>query len=58
MPCFNTCFIPGKDDFLLRLVTVDETWVHYYEPENKSQSPSVGRTRVPEAKVVQDATIC
>ena len=28
----------SKDDFLLRLVTVDETWVHYYEPENKTQS--------------------
>ena len=28
----------SKDDFLLRLVTVDETWVHYYEPENKIQS--------------------
>ena len=26
-----------KDDFLLHLVTVDETWVHYYEPENKAQ---------------------
>ena len=25
-------------DFLSRLVTVDETWVHYYEPENKAQS--------------------
>ena len=25
-----------KDGFLLRLVTVDETWVHYYEPENKA----------------------
>ena len=25
-----------KDDFLLHLVTVDETWVHY-EPENKAQ---------------------
>ena len=25
----------SKDDFLLRLVaTVDDTWVHYYEPEN------------------------
>ena len=33
----------SKDDFLLRLVTVDETWVHYYEPENKAQSrPWVG----------------
>ena len=28
----------SKDDFLLRLVTVGETWVHYYEPENKAQS--------------------
>ena len=26
----------SKDDFLLRLMTVDETWVHYYEPENKA----------------------
>ena len=26
----------SKNDFLLRLVTVDETWVHYYEPENKA----------------------
>ena len=24
----------SKDDFLLRQATVDETWVHYYEPEN------------------------
>ena len=47
----------SKDDFLLRLVTVDETWVHYYVPENKAQS-SVGRAWVPEAKEVQDATIC
>ena len=28
----------SKDDFLLRLVSVDETCVHYYEPENKAQS--------------------
>ena len=28
----------SKDDFLLCLVSVDETWVHYYEPENKPQS--------------------
>ena len=47
----------SKDGFLLRLVTVDETWVHYYEPETKAQS-SVGRAWVPKAKEVQDATIC
>ena len=28
----------SKDNFLLRLVTVDETWIHYYEPENNAQS--------------------
>ena len=28
----------SKDDFLLRLLTVYETWVHYYEPENKAES--------------------
>ena len=33
LKCFRS-----KDNFLLRLVTVDETWVHYYEPENKAQS--------------------
>ena len=50
----------SKYDFLLRLVTVDETWVHYYEHyyelENKAQS--LGRAWVPEAKEVQDTTIC
>ena len=31
-------FRSKEDDFLSRLVTVDETWVQYYEPENKAQS--------------------
>ena len=31
-------FRPKEDDFLSRLVTVDETWVHYYEPENKTKN--------------------
>ena len=31
-------FRSKEDGFLSRLVTVDETWVHYYEPENKAQS--------------------
>ena len=33
LKCFRS-----KDDSLLHLVTVDETWVHYYKPENKAQS--------------------
>ena len=36
-------FRSKEDDFLSRLVTVDETRVHYYEPENKAQNrQSVG----------------
>ena len=35
----------SKDDFLLCLVTVDETWVHYYEPENKARSRQPGSPR-------------
>ena len=31
-------FWSKEDYFLSHLVTVDETWVHYYEPENKAQS--------------------
>ena len=39
-----------KDDFLLRLVTVDETLVHYYEPENKAQSRQWVRPGSPRPK--------
>ena len=36
-------FRSKEDDFLSRLVTVAETWVHYYEPEKKAQNrQSVG----------------
>ena len=37
-------FSSKEDDFLSCLVTVNETWVHYYEPENKAQLP-VGKAR-------------
>ena len=48
----------SKADFRLRLGTVDETYVHNYEPENKPQESSVGRAWVPEVKEFQDANIC
>ena len=48
----------SKDDFLLRLVNVDETWVYYYKPENKTQSRQWEGPGSPEAKEGQDATIC
>jgi histone-lysine N-methyltransferase SETMAR len=28
----------GGDDFLARIVTGDETWLHHFEPETKRQS--------------------
>ena len=38
-------FRSKEGDFLSRLVTVDEIWIHYYEPENKVQSrQSVGQS--------------
>ena len=48
----------SKADFLLRLVTVDETCVHNYEQENKAQESSVDRAWVPEVKEFQDTSIC
>ena len=50
-------FRSKEDDFLSRLVTVDETRVHYYELENKAQSGQC-RAGVSEAKEVQNATLC
>ena len=38
-------FRSKEDDFLSRLVTVDETWIHYYEPENQAQSVGPGSPR-------------
>ena len=43
-------FRSKEDDFLSRLVTVDETWVHYYEPENKAQSRQSVGPRSPRPK--------
>ena len=40
----------SKHDFLLRLVTVDETWVHHYETENKAQSRQWVRPGSPRPK--------
>ena len=50
-------FRSKEDDFLSHLVTVDETWVHYYEPENKAQSPQSVGPGVSEAKEVQNAIL-
>jgi histone-lysine N-methyltransferase SETMAR len=31
-------FNKNKTNFVLRLITMDETWVHHYTPESKQQS--------------------
>jgi histone-lysine N-methyltransferase SETMAR len=31
-------FNRNKTDFLLRFITMDETWIHHYTPESKQQS--------------------
>ena len=43
-------FSSKEDDFLSRLVTVDETWVHYYEQENKAQNRQWVRPGFPRPK--------
>jgi histone-lysine N-methyltransferase SETMAR len=35
---FLTRYHAEGEEFLARIVMVDETWVHYYEPESKRQS--------------------
>ena len=48
----------SKDDFLLRLVIVDETWIHYYEPKNKAQSRQWVGPGSSRPKNVKTKTIC
>jgi hypothetical protein len=43
-----TNFAPRQ--FLERIVTADETWVHHYEPESKAQSMTWKRPISPVAK--------
>jgi len=31
-------FNENPDKFILRSVTVDETWLHHFDPESKAQS--------------------
>ena len=40
----------SKDDFRLRLLTVNETWFHYYEPKATAPSRQWTRTRSPRPK--------
>jgi hypothetical protein len=43
------------DNFLTRIVTGDETWLHYYEPETKRQSVEWHHANSPRKKKVRAA---
>jgi hypothetical protein len=43
-----TNFVPRQ--FLERIVTADETWLHHYKPESKAQSMAWKRPTSPVAK--------
>ena len=50
-------FRSKEDDFFSCLVTVDETWVQYYEPENKARSCQSVGPGSPRPNV-QNSTLC
>jgi hypothetical protein len=45
------------DDFHTRLVTGDETWIHYHIPETESEH-GMASFFIPKTKEVSDTTIC
>ena len=51
-------FEANEDNFLARFITMDETWVHHYQPETKEQSKQRKHTPSPapkKAKVIRSA---
>lgn len=51
-------FQRNPEEFLRRFITVDETWIHHYQPESKEQSKqwvSVGESATKKAKSVPSA---
>ena len=46
------------DGFLGRIVTGDETWVHYHQPETKKASKEWRHTSPPKPKKILHKTIC
>jgi hypothetical protein len=45
----------GGDDFLARIVTGDETWLHHIEPETKRQSMEWHHVNSPKKKKFKSA---
>ena len=45
-------FRPNPNDFLSRLVTMDETWLYHYDPETKQQSMEWRDSGSPSPKII------
>ena len=50
-------FRRDPDDFLSRLVTMDETWLYHYDPETKQQSVEWRHNGSPRPKIIPIAKI-
>jgi len=50
-------FQRNPNDFLLRLVTMDETWLYHYDPESKQQSMEWRHSGSPHPKKIPTAKI-
>ena len=46
------------DQFLLNIVTGDESWIHYFHPEEKRLSMECRHTSSPRPKKIQNNAIC
>jgi len=50
-------FRPDPNDFLSPLVTMDETWLYYYDPETKKQSVQWWHSGSPRPPIIPSAKI-
>jgi hypothetical protein len=44
--------------FLLNIVTGDESWIHHFDPEEKQQSMQYRHASCPRLKKIQNSAIC
>jgi len=51
-------FRRDRNDFLSRLVTMDETWLYHYDPETKQQSMEWQHSGSPRPQKIPSAKIC
>jgi hypothetical protein len=53
---FNQCLLEG-DDFLENNATGDDSWDHYYDPENKRTIHGISSSRLSECKEIQNYSV-